>query len=589
MKRTIEISVPDIGDFKDIEIVDVLVAVGDVVTAEQALITAESDKATLEIPSPVAGTIASLLLKVGDKVSKGTTIAALVPADANQADAPIPIPVKAADADGGRRFDLVVIGGGPGGYSAAYRAADLGLTVAIVERYETLGGVCLNVGCIPSKALLHIAAVKEEAERIADKGVRFSEPAIDLDALRKFKNGTVKKLTDGLSQMAGARKVTVIRGVAQFESAQRLTVIEAQGATSRVTFASCIIATGSSAVKLDVFPDDKRVVTSSGALRLDAIPERMLVVGAGIIGLEMATVYSALGARIDVVERLSDVLAGLDPDAIKIWRSRNNHRFGAIDLNASVTSAEARPDGIAVEIAGANDTRPSYDLVLQSAGRLPNSADLGLETIGVACDAKGFVTVDGQMRTNVPHIFAIGDVAGGPMLAHKAVHEGHVAAEAAAGQKSFFDAKVVPNVAYTDPEIAWVGEMEGAADAAPSSRRSRSAKFPWAASGRAIASGAAYGMTKLVFDEETNRIIGGVIVGPHAGDMIGEICLAIEMGADAIDLGKTIHPHPTLGETIGMAAEIYEGVCTDMLSSSQKSLKRTAADGKIEGRSKGIP
>lgn len=581
MERTVKIEVPDIGDFKEVEIVDVLVAAGDVVAAEQALITVESDKATLEIPSPAAGRIASVLLKVGDKVSKGAAIATLVPADAERADEPIGAPVKAAGEGGGGQFDLVVIGGGPGGYSAAYRAADLGLKVAIVERHETLGGVCLNVGCIPSKALLHIAAVKEEAERISDKGVRFSKAVIDLDALRAYKNGTVKKLTDGLSQMAGARNVTVIRGVAQFESAQCLTVTDAEGATHRMAFDSCIIATGSSAVKLGVFPDDKRVVTSTGALRLDAIPERMLVVGAGIIGLEMATVYSALGARIDVVERLSDMLAGLDPDAIKIWRSRNNHRFGAIDLNASVTSAKAGPDGIAVQIVGAKDTSRSYDLVLQSAGRLPNSADLGLETIGIACDARGFVTVDAQMRTNVPHIFAIGDVAGGPMLAHKAVHEGHVAAEAAAGHKSFFDAKLVPNVAYTDPEIAWVGEMEGAAGVAPLGRRSKSAKFPWAASGRAIASGAAYGMTKLIFDEETHRIIGGVIVGPHAGDMIGEICLAIEMGADAIDIGKTIHPHPTLGETIGMAAEIYEGVCTDTLPSSRKSLKRSSVNGSV--------
>jgi dihydrolipoamide dehydrogenase len=575
MERTIDIAVPDIGDFKDVEIVEVLVESGDVVAAEQALLTVESDKATMEIPSPVSGTIVSVLLKVGDKVSRGAVIAKVTLESSAAPPASSETMVR-TDAVGGHenaraleRYDLIVIGGGPGGYSAAYRAADLDLKTAIIERYETLGGVCLNVGCIPSKALLHIAAVKEEAERIADQGVRFGAPEIDLQALRSFKDATVKRLTDGLKQMARARKVTVIRGSARFVSTNQLEIVDEGRAIRHVEFDKCIVATGSSAVEMGVFPEDERIVTSTGALMLRNIPKRMLVVGAGIIGLEMATVYSALGATIDVVERSPELLFGIDPDAVKIWRSRNAHRFEHIDLGRSVTSVTADPHGISVQVDGAATAPRSYDLVLQSVGRIPNSFGLGLEAIGVVPNASGFVTVDKQMRTNVPHVFAIGDVAGGQMLAHKAVHEGHVAAEAAAGLKSFFDAKVVPNVAYTDPEIAWVGVMEH--DAAVPGKPIRSAKFPWAASGRAIASGASYGMTKLIFEANTQRIVGGVIVGPHAGDMIGEICLAIEMGADAIDIGKIIHPHPTLGETIGMSAEVYEGVCTDLLPTAKSS------------------
>ncbi|KPF94867.1 dihydrolipoamide dehydrogenase [Rhodopseudomonas sp. AAP120] len=568
MQRTEEIRVPDIGDFRDVEVVEVHVKAGDVVAREQALIVVESDKATLEIPSPIDGVIASVALRVGDKVSQGTLIgmAATSASDATAGQAE-DVDASRSDANQGvavdhERYDLVVIGGGPGGYSAAFRAADLGLKTAIVERYDTLGGVCLNVGCIPSKALLHVAAVKEEAERIADKGIRFAAPQIDLPALRAFKDGTVKKLTDGLSQMATARRVTVIRGTATFVSATRLEIAGDAPSSRQIEFGQCIIATGSRAVELAMLPKDERVVTSTGALALRSIPGRMLVIGAGIIGLEMATVYSALGAKIDLVERLPEILAGVDADAVKIWRSRNAHRFERIDVACSVTTAAVTPDGVTVGITGASMQTRSYDLVLQSAGRVPNSRELGLDRIDVAVDDSGFIKVDEQMRTTARNIFAIGDVVGGPMLAHKAVHEGHVAAEVAAGKPAAFDARIVPNVAYTDPEIAWVGKSEH--DVAASGGKVRSAKFPWAASGRAIASGASYGLTKLMFDAETGRIVGGVIVGPHAGELIGEICLAIEMGADAIDIGKTIHPHPTLGETIGMAAEVYEGICTDL-------------------------
>jgi dihydrolipoamide dehydrogenase len=567
MAATVEIRIPDIGDFKDVEVVEIHVKTGDAIACEQALITVESDKATLDIPSPMAGTIASIALRIGDKVSQGTVIGEAVAAaprhGAAEDIAKVPAPHLDQRGNGDNaHYDLVVIGGGPGGYSAAFRAADLGLKTTIVERYATLGGVCLNVGCIPSKALLHIAAVKEDAEQIADKGIRFAAPEIDLPALRAYKDGTVKKLTDGLSQMTAARQVILIRGTATFTASDRLAIQSAAGDAQHITFGQCIIATGSSAVKLQLFPDDERIVTSTGALAIPAIPQRMLVVGAGIIGLEMATVYSALGAKIDLVERLPEMLAGVDADAVKIWRARNAHRFGHIDLGSSVSSAAIGRDGIEVTLSGASSGTRCYDLVLQSAGRAPNTAGLGLDLVGVSVDSRGFIAIDEQMRTTAPRIFAIGDVAGGPMLAHKAVYEGHVAAEAAAGLRTAFDAKVVPNVAYTDPEIAWVGVTEQ--ESAASGRKIRSAKFPWAASGRAIAAGASYGMTKLFFDVETHRIVGGVIVGPHAGDIIGEICLAIEMGADAIDIGKTIHPHPTFGETIGMAAEVYEGTCTDL-------------------------
>jgi dihydrolipoamide dehydrogenase len=458
--------------------------------------------------------------------------------------------------------DVLVIGGGPGGYSAAFRAADLGQRVVLVERDATLGGVCLNVGCIPSKALLHVAAIKEEAERLADHGVAFDTPTVNLDKLRSFKAGVVSKLTDGLKGMARQRKVELVRGTATFADANAVDVELFDGTSRRIVFAKAIVAAGSVPVKLPFLPDDPRIVDSTGALELPFIPERMLVIGGGIIGLEMATVYSALGARVDVVEQLDRLLPDVDRDVVETWRKRNAHRFDAILLGARVESVVAEEDALVVTTSGEGAGVRRYDLILQSAGRRPAAEALQLAAAGVSTDVRGFIEVDAQMRTGAANIFAVGDVTGNPMLAHKAVHQGHVAAEAATGLKSFMDAKVVPSVAYTDPEIAWVGVTEDAARAA--GRSVEVAKFPWAASGRAIANGADYGLTKLVFDKETHRIVGGAIVGPAAGDMIGEICLAIEMGADAVDIGKTIHPHPTLGETIGMAAEVAEGVCTDL-------------------------
>ncbi|WP_342709867.1 dihydrolipoyl dehydrogenase [Bradyrhizobium sp. B124] len=563
MTQISEIRVPDIGDFKDVAVIEVLIKTGQIIVEDEALLTVESEKATMEIPSPSAGRIESVTVKVGDKVSQGTVIAKIVGSKPASAEDRVAVQLKSHDPQLAAEFDLVVVGAGPGGYSAAFRAADLGMKVALIERYDVLGGVCLNVGCIPSKALLHVAGVKEEAQRIASSGIRFDPPVIDLDALRSFKSATVKRLTDGLSQMAKARKVEIVHGSAKFESPIRLSVTSGGGETRAVGFKTCVIAAGSSAVRLPMMPKDPRIVDSTGALQLREVPRRMLVIGGGIIGLEMATVYSALGARVDVVERLPELLSGVDPDAVAIWRKRNAHRFDHVWLGASVESAEIVNDEVVVTIKGGVLERHSYDLVLQSAGRTPNSDALGLSSIGLEPDQRGFLAVDKQMRTSVPNIFAIGDIVGGPMLAHKAVHEGHVAAEAAAGQKSYFDASVIPSVAYTDPEIAWVGLSEK--DAMAAQRSVKSVKFPWAASGRAIASGVPYGMTKLVFDTETHRVVGGVIVGPHAGDMIGEICLAIELGADAVDIGRTIHPHPTLGETIGMAAELFEGVCTDVL------------------------
>ncbi|MGC2777627.1 MAG: dihydrolipoyl dehydrogenase [Bradyrhizobium sp.] len=467
--------------------------------------------------------------------------------------------------------DLLVIGGGPGGYSAAFRAADLGLNVMLVERHPTLGGVCLNVGCIPSKALLHVAAVREEAERLSAHGVTFAGPEIDLVKLRGFKSETVRRLTDGLSQMARMRKVAIVQGEARFAGPHTVSVACPAGTTRNVVFATCIIAAGSSPVALPFLPDDPRIVNSTGALELPTIPEQLLVIGGGIIGLEMATIYSALGARVDVVELLDRLLPGVDRDLVEIWSKRNAHRFDSIMLSTNVTGGIAKSDGVTVTFGGKNAEPKTYDMILQAAGRRPNGGALGLEAAGVRAEG-GVIVVDTQMRTNIPHIFAIGDIVGQPMLAHKAVHQGHVAAEAAAGHKSGFDAGVIPCVAYTDPEIAWVGVTEDDARGAAV----EIARFPWSASGRAIANGADYGLTKLIFSKKTRRIIGGAIVGPNAGDMIGEICLAIELGADAIDIGKTIHPHPTLGETIGMAAEVAQGVCTDLPARSAFIPRRAA-------------
>jgi len=461
-------------------------------------------------------------------------------------------------------YDVVVIGAGPGGYSAAFRAADLGLNVALIERYPTLGGVCLNVGCIPSKALLHSVAVLEEAQALTSHGIQFGAPTIDLNALRAHKDAVVAKLTGGLAGMARARKVTVVTGVARFVDAHHVAVAANDGKTQTLQFAHAIIAAGSQSVKLPFLPDDARVVDSTGALQLASIPKRMLILGGGIIGLEMGTVYSALGARLDVVEMQTGLMPSADRDLVKVWEKRNKHRFDHILLDTKTVAAQAKDDGIWVTFDGKNAPKEPqrYDLVLQAVGRSPNGKKIGLDAAGVQVDERGFIAVDKQMRTNVAHIYAIGDIVGQPMLAHKAVHEAHVAAEAIAGQKAFFDARVIPSVAYTVPEVAWVGLTE--IDAKSQGIKVQKGLFPWAASGRAIANGCDDGFTKLLFDAETHRLLGGAIVGTGAGDLISEVALAVEMGADVVDIAKTIHPHPTLGESVGMAAEAAEGSCTDL-------------------------
>ncbi len=461
-----------------------------------------------------------------------------------------------------------MLGAGPGGYSAAFRAADLGLKTVLVERYATLGGVCLNVGCIPSKALLHVAAVIDEVKHFESLGVSFAEPTVDIAKLRLHKERVVAKLTGGLTAMAKMRKVAVVQGAGEFVDPFHLKVELAKGGLQTIRFGQAIIAAGSEAVKLPFLPkDDPRVVTSTGALELRQRPKRMLIIGGGIIGLEMGTVYSTLGARLDVVEMLDGLMLGADRDLVRVWQKLNAPRFDHIMLKTKTVGAEARKDGIlvkfeAVDGAAVQMKEQLYDLVLQAVGRVPNGKKIAAEKAGVVVDERGFIAVDNQMRTNAPHIFAIGDIVGQPMLAHKAVHEAHVAAEAAAGHKAAFDPRVIPSVAYTDPEVAWVGVTED--DAKAQGLKVGKGLFPWTASGRAIANGRDEGFTKLLFDAETHRIVGGGIVGTHAGDMIGEIALAIEMGADAVDIGKTIHPHPTLGESIGLAAEAFEGACTDL-------------------------
>ncbi|MDH5219689.1 MAG: dihydrolipoyl dehydrogenase [Betaproteobacteria bacterium] len=454
--------------------------------------------------------------------------------------------------------DVVVLGSGPGGYSAAFRAADLGLKTVLVERYAALGGVCLNVGCIPSKALLHTAAVMDAASALAEHGVSFGAPKTDLGKLRDFKDKVVARLTGGVGSMAKMRKVTVLQGVGTFTGPNQMAVDGKDKASVR--FAKAIIAAGSQSAKLPFLPEDPRIVDSTGALELKGVPKKMLIIGGGIIGLEMGTVYSALGARLDVVEMMDGLMLGADRDLVAVWQKMNAPRFDRIMLKAKTTKAQAANDGIRVEIEG--QEKKTYDLVLVSVGRTPNGKRIGADKAGVTVDERGFIPVDSQRRTNVPHVFAIGDIAGNPMLAHKAVHEGHVAAEAAAGKKSHFDARVVPSVAYTDPEVAWVGLTED--EAKKSGTKIGVAKFPWTASGRALANARSEGFTKLIFDAQTHRLVGGGIVGTGAGDLISELALAVEMGADATDIGKTIHPHPTLGETVGMAAELFEGVCTDM-------------------------
>lgn len=579
----IEVKVPDIGDFSGVDVIEVNVKPGDVIEKEQTLITLESDKASMEVPSDVAGTVKEIKVKAGEKVSQGTVIAiveasagAAAPAKAPEPAKPAaaaPAPAAAAPAPAPQagsyagavdvECDMLVLGAGPGGYSAAFRAADLGMKTVLVERYSTLGGVCLNVGCIPSKALLHTALVIDEAAALASHGISFGKPQVDLDKLRDFKGGVVKKLTTGLAGMAKARKVEVVTGVGAFVDPYHM---EVQGENGKkvIRFKQAIIAAGSQAVKLPFMPEDPRVVDSTGALELRQLPKRMLVIGGGIIGLEMATVYSTLGAEIDVVEMMDGLMMGADRDLVKVWEKYNAKRFGNVMLKTKTVGAEAKEDGIYVKFEGekAPAEAQRYDLVLVAVGRSPNGKKIGADKAGIAVTDRGFIDVDKQMRTNVPHIFAIGDVVGQPMLAHKAVHEGHVAAEAAHGEKAYFDALQIPSVAYTDPEVAWAGKTEDQCKA--EGIKYGKAVFPWAASGRAIANGRDEGFTKLIFDEETHRVIGGAIVGLNAGDLISEVCLAVEMGADAEDIGKTIHPHPTLGESVGMAAELYEGVCTDL-------------------------
>ena len=610
---TVEVKVPNIGDFKDVEIIELMVKPGDTIKVDQSLVTVESDKASMEIPSTHAGVVQELKVKVGDKVNEGSLLlmldesgagaapapaaapaaesskpdaqigaqaaaptAAAGPTDsyapAHKADAAAPnaVPAPNAASYSGQvdiECEMMVLGAGPGGYSAAFRAADLGMNTVLVEKYATLGGVCLNVGCIPSKALLHMAHIIDETAHMAANGVSFAKPEIDIDKLRGYKDGVIKKMTGGLAFMAKARKVNVVQGVGQFLSPNHIEVTGADGAKKVVKFAKAIIAAGSSVVKLPFVPEDPRIVDSTGALELRQVPKKMLVIGGGIIGLEMATVYSTLGARIDVVEMMDGLMQGADREAVKVWQKYNAHRFDNIMLKTKTVGVEALPEGIKVtfESAEAGVVAPEpqlYDLVLVAVGRSPNGKKIAAEKAGVAVTDRGFIGVDGQMRTNVPHIFAIGDLVGQPMLAHKAVHEAHVAAEAAHGEKAYFDAKVIPSVAYTDPEVAWAGITED--EAKQKGIKVEKGHFPWNASGRAVANGRDEGFTKLLFDAETHRIIGGTIVGTNAGDMIGEIALAIEMGADGVDIGKTIHPHPTLGESIGMAAEVYKGVCTDL-------------------------
>jgi dihydrolipoamide dehydrogenase len=559
----IDVKVPDIGDFKDVEVIEVLVKPGDAVAKEQSLLTLESDKATMEIPSPGAGVVKELRVKVGDRVSQGTPILVMESSSepgkevTNKEETRKETPAPATGGD--IECDVVVLGAGPGGYSAAFRAADLGLKTVLVERYPVLGGVCLNVGCIPSKALLHTAAVVDAARGLSAHGVSFGEPKLDLAKLREFKSKVVGKLTGGLAAMARLRKVTVVTGVGAFIDKHRLQV-ETKDGRKAVRFTSAIIAAGSQAARLPFLPEDKRIVDSTGALELPGVPKRMLVIGGGIIGLEMGTVYSTLGTRLDVVEMMDGLMLGADRDLVAVWQKFNAGRFDSVMLNTRTTKVEALKDSLRVSFEGKE--AKSYDMILVSVGRVPNGRNIGADKAGVAVTERGFIEADSQMRTNVPHIYAIGDITRNPMLAHKAVHEGHVAAEAAAGHKSHFDARVIPSVAYTDPEIAWVGLTEE--EAKKDGVKIGVSKFPWSASGRAIANARDEGFTKLIFDAGSHRILGGGIVGTGAGDLISEIALAVEMGADATDIGKTIHPHPTLSESIGMSAEAFEGVCTDL-------------------------
>jgi dihydrolipoamide dehydrogenase len=567
-----DIKVPDIGDFKDVPVISILVAVGDTVAAEDPLIELESDKATLEVPSPSAGVVKSITVAEGDKVSEGTLIMTFEGAAAEAAPkvAPAAAPTAVAATGGATgkgdiHAEVVVLGSGPGGYTAAFRAADLGKKVVLIEKNPTLGGVCLNVGCIPSKALLHVAKVITEAEDMAAHGVTFSKPKIDLDGLRAWKNSVVGQLTGGLTGLAKGRKVQTVQGTGKFTGPNMIEVTGAEG-TQTISFDNCIIAAGSEPVQLPFLPhDDPRVMDSTGALELESIPKRMLVLGGGIIGLEMACVYDALGARITIVEFMDQLMPGADKDIVKPLHTRIAKRYENILLKTKVTGMEALKGGLKVtfEDDKGTVTTDTFDKVLVSVGRRPNGKLVNAEAAGVVVDERGFIAVDNQQRTGVPHIFAIGDLVGQPMLAHKAVHEGKVAAEVIAGLNRAFDATVIPSVAYTDPEVAWVGITETEAKA----RGLKVGKgvFPWAASGRSLSNGRSEGITKVLFDPVDDRVVGAAIVGTNAGDLIAEVALAIEMGADAIDLGHTIHPHPTLSETVNFAAEMYEGTITDLI------------------------
>ena len=580
----LEVAIPDLGGFKDVPVIDVLVKTGDTVEVDTPLITLETDKASMDVPSPAAGVISEMRVRKGDKVSTGSVIvvlsaagadvaAVLTAAAAATASAPPPPPTPppapppvaapaAAAVATDRRTDVLVLGAGPGGYTAAFRAADLGLTVTLVERWPSLGGVCLNVGCIPSKALLHAAKVIEDAAEMAPRGIRFGEPQIDLPKLRQWKSNVVTKLTNGLKLLAKQRKVEVVNGVARFLGTHAVEV-RGDAGTQTIGFEHCIIAVGSESVSLPFIPRDPRILDSTAALELGSIPKRLLVIGGGIIGLEMACVYDALGAKLSVVELTEQLMPGCDLDLVRPLEKRLRARYEQILLKTRVTAVEALGDGIRVTFEGKDAPVPQvYDKVLVAVGRAPNGRTIGAEAAGVAIDARGYIPVDRQMRSNVPHICAIGDVAGAPMLAHKATHEGKVAAEVIAGHKRAFDARVIPSVAYTDPEVAWVGLTE--TDAKARGVAYRKGMFPWAASGRSLAQGREEGFTKLLFDPATHRLLGGGLVGSNAGELVAEIAHAIEMGSDASDIGLTIHPHPTLSETVAFAAEAFEGTLTDL-------------------------
>jgi dihydrolipoamide dehydrogenase len=588
MADELKVLVPDIGDFADVEVIEVHVGVGDSVAVEDSLITLETEKAAMDVPAPAAGKITEIAVSVGDKVSEGSLIATLQveegaaedkggsETDTGQANAADSGPGATISAAAASEYDgtvdheatLVVLGAGPGGYTAAFRAADLGLRVILIERWPSLGGVCLNVGCIPSKALLHAAKVIEEAESMADFGIRFGKPDIDTDALREWKSKVVGKLTGGLAGLAKQRKVKVLQGVGEFLSPHHIQVAGESG-TQVVAFDQCVIAAGSESAKIPGLPDDSRIIDSTDALEIDGVPERLLVVGGGIIGLEMATVYDALGSSVSVVELTKTLIPGCDPDLLRPLERRIKGRYEQILKGIGVAGIEAQNDGLLVSFSGDAAPEPQlYDKVLVAVGRSANGLKIGAAKAGVAVSDRGMIGVDKQMRTNVPHIFAIGDIVGQPMLAHKATHEGKVAAEVAAGEKSHFDARVIPGVAYTDPEIAWCGITE--TEAKEQGIDYGKGSFPWAASGRSLSVARDEGMTKLIFDNKTGRVIGAGMVGPNAGELVAETALAIEMGCDAADISLTIHPHPTLSETVAMAAEAFEGTLTDLYIPKKK-------------------